>query len=68
MEFTQIKEKISTQDFKYSLRYYKNNFLYALLIGSSIIALSRNYKKAMENEEDFLIFKMYKKFKNPSEK
>jgi hypothetical protein len=42
--------------------------LYALLIGSSIIALSRNYKKAMENEEDFLIFKMYKQFKNPSEK
>jgi hypothetical protein len=68
MEFTQIKEKISTQDFKYTLRYYKNNFLYALLIGSSIIALSRNYKKAMENEEDFLIFKMYKQFKNPSEK
>ena len=68
MEFTQIKEKISTQDFKYTLRYYKNNFLYALLIGSSVIALSRNYKKAMENEEDFLIFKMYKQFKNPSEK
>ena len=68
MEFTQIKEKISTQDFKYTLRYYKNNFLYALLIGSSIIALSRNYKKAMENEEDFLIFKMYKQFKSPSEK
>ena len=61
MENIRIKDKIDLTDLKETLRYYGNHLLYAILIGSSVIAISRNYRKAIMNEDLYSMYKNYKK-------
>lgn len=61
MENIRIKNKIDLADLKETLRYYSNHLLYAILIGSSVIAISRNYRKAVMNEDLYSMYKTYKK-------
>lgn len=52
---------INSDEIKQNLKYFFKSFAYSLLIGSSIIAISRNYKKAMMNEEEFSAYKFFRK-------
>ncbi len=59
MENIKIKTP-SKDDIKQIAIYYGKTILYSLLIGSSVVAIAKNYKKAMLNEE---VFAMYKYFR-----
>jgi hypothetical protein len=57
------KPKINTpdsNDVKQFAIYYGKTFLYSFLIGSAVMAIVKNYKKAVLNEE---VFSMYKYFR-----
>ena len=52
-------------DVKQTAIYYGKTFLYSFLIGSAAMAIVRNYKKAVLNEE---VFSMYKYFRDVEER
>lgn len=54
-------KNLNKSDLKKISSYYGKTFLYSFLIGSAVIAVAKNYKKAMMNEE---IFSMYKYFRS----
>jgi len=50
-------KNLSNKDVKRFLSYCSKNVLYSFLIGSTFLALVKNYKKAMINEQEFSMFK-----------
>jgi len=66
MENILTNSNFEFSDIKETLHYYGQHLLCALLIGSSIIAISKNWKKAMMNEELYSIYKSYKKMEKDS--
>ena len=63
MENAKIKAP-NRNDVKQTAIYYGKTFLYSFLIGSAAIAIVKNYKKAVLNEE---VFSMYKYFRSMEE-
>jgi len=64
MENILTKNRIDLNDLKETFRYFGNHLIYAILIGSSVIAISRNYRKAVINEDLYSMYKTYKKMAN----
>lgn len=48
---------LSKIDIKHFASYYGKSTLYSFLIGSAVLAIVKNYKKAMMNEEVFSLYK-----------
>lgn len=63
MENVKIKTP-NRDDIKQTAIYYGKTFFYSFLIGTAAVAIMKNYKKAVLNEE---VFSMYKYFRGMEE-
>jgi hypothetical protein len=63
MEFDRIKnlKENSEIDLEESFKYFLKSFAYSFLLGAAVIAVAKNYKKAMLNEESYTAYKFFRK-------
>ena len=47
-------------DIKETMTYFGKSLLYSFLIGSAVISIARNYRKAMLNEEIYSFYKLFR--------
>lgn len=55
-----MNKKYDKLDVQETLRYFGKNVLYSFLIGSAVLTLAKNYKKALLNEELFIMYKHFR--------
>jgi hypothetical protein len=60
-------KKIDKVDLRESFNYFVKSFTYSFFIGSAVIAIARNYKKAMLNEESFAAYKFFREMQYESD-
>lgn len=60
-------KNVDKVDLKQSLNYFVKSFAYSFLIGSAVIAIAKNYKKAMLNEESFAAYKFFREMQYESD-
>ena len=47
-------------DIKETVAYFGKSLFYSFLIGSAVISIARNYKKAILNEETYSFYKLFR--------